>query len=505
MEYAGLRATVMGLGHFGGGLAAAKWLARAGALVTVTDLASEDRLRESLAALKREPIRRCVLGRHREEDFREADLVVGNPAVRPGSPWLEIARRAGARLTSEMQLFLETCRARVVGVTGTNGKTTTTFLIHHLMVCAWHRAGMLGTVLYDDGIACRPADRTTPQSHDVHRMLAAMRDNGCRGAVMEVSSHGLAQERVADLRFDAAIFTNLTQDHLDYHGTMEEYYKAKERLASILAAQRAAGGKDALLAVNTDDVHGQRMVRDFTGRVRLTTFGFGARCDFRALRMETGVRGTTFALAAKGREFLVKLPLIGRFNVYNTMGALAAADALEFNFREAIQNVANAPQVPGRLERVIEHGPYRVFVDYAHTPDALASVLATLRELKPARIITVFGCGGDRDREKRPMMGRIASQMSDVCVVTSDNPRSEEPAAILREIEAGISARNYRVVEDRREAIGMAIHLAGDGDVVLVAGKGHEDYQEAKGVKSPFDDRVEVRRADRERREGGGA
>jgi len=414
------------------------------------------------------------------------------------------AARALARLADV--LYDRPCDTlKLVGVTGTNGKTTTTFLIHHLMVCAWHRAGMLGTVLYDDGIACRPADRTTPQSHDVHRMLAAMRDNGCRGAVMEVSSHGLAQERVADLRFDAAIFTNLTQDHLDYHGTMEEYYKAKERLASILAAQRAAGGKDALLAVNTDDVHGQRMVRDFTGRVRLTTFGFGARCDFRALRMETGVRGTTFALAAKGREFLVKLPLIGRFNVYNTMGALAAADALEFNFREAIQNVANAPQVPGRLERVIEHGPYRVFVDYAHTPDALASVLATLRELKPARIITVFGCGGDRDREKRPMMGRIASQMSDVCVVTSDNPRSEEPAAILREIEAGISARNYRVVEDRREAIGMAIHLAGDGDVVLVAGKGHEDYQEAKGVKSPFDDRVEVRRADRERREGGGA
>ena len=393
---------------------------------------------------------------------------------------------------------------KLAAVTGTNGKTTTAFLIHHLMTCGWQRAGLLGTVLYDDGATRKPADRTTPPAHEIHRLLAQMRENGCRGAVMEVSSHGLMQDRVAYLRFDAAVFTNLTRDHLDYHGTMEEYYKAKERLAVLLAAQRSSGGKDALLAINTDDVHGQRMARDFTGRVRMTTFGFGARCDFRALRMEAGVRGTTFALSAKGREFLVKIPLIGRFNVYNTMGALAAADGLELNFREAVQNMATAPQVPGRLERVIDQGAYRVFVDYAHTPDALSNVLTTLRELKPSRIITVFGCGGDRDREKRPMMGRIASQMSDVCVITSDNPRSEKPLAILREIEAGITARNYRVVEDRREAIRMAVRLAGDGDVVLLAGKGHEDYQEAQGLKQPFDDRIEARRADQDRRREGG-
>lgn len=392
---------------------------------------------------------------------------------------------------------------KIVGVTGTNGKTTVAFLVHHLMKSAWHRVGLMGTVITDDGSEQRAADYTTPGAEEVHRMLGKMRDNGCRGVAMEVSSHGLQQERVAFVRFDAAVFTNLTRDHLDYHGTMEEYYKAKEKLAVMLANQRAQGGKDALLAVNTDDVHGQRMARDFTERVRLVTYGFGARCEFRALRIEGGFNGTSFSLSAKGREFLVKTPLIGRFNVYNAMGALAAADGVELNFREAVQNLARAPQIPGRMERVVERGAYRAFVDYAHTPDALEKALGTLRELQPARLITVFGCGGNRDREKRPMMGRVASTLSDMCVLTTDNPRQEEPGAILREIEAGITGRNYKVVEDRREAIELAVSLAGDRDVILVAGKGHEDYQEVEGRRLPFDDRVEVRRAAERRGKGG--
>jgi UDP-N-acetylmuramoyl-L-alanyl-D-glutamate--2,6-diaminopimelate ligase len=384
---------------------------------------------------------------------------------------------------------------KVAGVTGTNGKTTTCYLIHHLMTRAWHRAGLIGTVVYDDGETRHPAARTTPAAHELHRMLAQMRDNACLGVAMEVSSHGLMQQRVAGVRFDVGVFTNLTRDHLDYHGTMEDYYRAKEHLALILAGQRASGGKDGLLAVNSDDVHGQRLARDFAGRVRLTTFGFGARSDMRALRVEAGLRGTSFAMAAKGREFLVKTPLIGRFNVYNALAALAAADGLDLNFREAVQHLADAPQVPGRMERVVDREECRVFVDYAHSPDALENALRTLRELRPARLITVFGCGGDRDREKRPMMGRAASQLSDICVITSDNPRGERPLAILREIEAGITGRNYRIVEDRREAIQLAVRLAGPGDVVLLAGKGHEDYQEILGAKHPFDDRVEARRA----------
>jgi len=393
---------------------------------------------------------------------------------------------------------------KVAGITGTNGKTTTACLLHHIMQAALHRVGLIGTVVYNDGRQVVPAERTTPSSHEIHRMLGTMRDNGCRGVVLEVSSHGLMQERVASVRFDAAVFTNLSRDHLDYHGTMEDYYKAKEKLAVMLATQRASGGKDGLLAINIDDVHGQRMARDFTGRVRLITFGFGARCDFRTLRVQAGFNGTSFSMSAKGREFLVKTPLIGRHNVYNAMAALAASDGLELNFREAVQNLADAPQVPGRMERVVERGPFRVFVDYAHTPDALENALKTLRELKPARIISVFGCGGDRDRQKRPMMGRAGSQLSDLCILTSDNSRGEAPKSILREIEAGITSRNYRVVEDRHEAIAMAVKLAGDRDVVLVAGKGHETYQDEMGVRTPFDDRTEVRRAVEKRLEGGG-
>ena len=394
---------------------------------------------------------------------------------------------------------------KVVGVTGTNGKTTTTYLIHHLMQCVWHRAGMLGTVFSDDGVNRVTADRTTPQSHEVHAALAAMRDNGCKGMAMEVSSHGLEQGRTAFVRFDVGIFTNLSRDHLDYHHTMEAYFGAKQILPQQLAAQRAAGGKPGVMGINTDDVHGQRLARDFADRLTIASFGFGARSDYRAVRMDAGVRGTQFTLSVKGREFLVKLPLIGRFNVYNALAALVAADGIGLNFREAVNNLAKAPQVPGRMESVVDHRPYRVFVDYAHTPDALENALETLRMLKPARIITVAGCGGDRDREKRPMMGRIASELSHISIFTSDNPRGEDPATILRDIEAGITGRNYRVVQDRSDAINLAIGLAGDNDIVLIAGKGHENYQEVAGVKSPFDDRDVARRADRQRAlQGGG-
>lgn len=395
---------------------------------------------------------------------------------------------------------------KVVGVTGTNGKTTTTFLIHHLMQCVWHRAGLLGTVYADDGLKRVPADRTTPQSHEIHAALAAMRDNGCKGMAMEVSSHGLEQGRTAFVRFDVGIFTNLSRDHLDYHRTMDAYFGAKEILPKQMAEARAAGGKPGVMGINADDVHGQRIARDYADRLTIATFGFGARSDYRAVRMDAGVRGTQFTLSVKGREFLVKLPLIGRFNVYNALAALVAADGIGLNFREAVHNLAKAPQVPGRMESVVDHRPYRVFVDYSHTPDALENALETLRLLKPARIITVAGCGGDRDREKRPMMGRIASELSNISIFTSDNPRGEDPAAILRDIESGITGRNYRVVPDRAEAINLAIGLAGDNDIVLIAGKGHEDYQEIAGVKSPFDDREVARRVDRQRTlQGGGA
>lgn len=393
---------------------------------------------------------------------------------------------------------------KVVGVTGTNGKTTVAYITHHLMRCVWHRAGLLGTVVYDDGLQSVDADRTTPGANAVQAMLGTMLENGCRGVAMEVSSHGLEQLRVASVQFDVGIFTNLTQDHLDYHGTMDAYYRAKKRLADQMIQQHAMGGKPGVMIINTDDSYGRRLAGELEGKLRILTFGFGARCDYRVLKVETLLRGTRFALQAKGREFLVNTPYFGRFNIYNAVAALAAADGLGLNFREAVKNLERAPQVPGRMENVLENRPFRVIVDYAHTPDALANVLATLKELKPARLITVIGCGGDRDREKRPQMGRIACEMSDACLFTSDNPRSEDPQTILREIEAGAQTKNYRVVVDRAEAIRLVISQAKPKDIILLAGKGHETYQEQNGQKLPFDDRLVARWADKERAELGG-
>jgi len=385
----------------------------------------------------------------------------------------------------------------VVGITGTNGKTTSAWILHHLMKDNLHRVGLLGTVLYDDGVETSPAGRTTPESSDVHAMLRRMRDNGCGGVVMEVSSHALVQDRIEALEFDAGVFTNLTRDHLDYHRSMEDYYRAKSLLPKHLLHQ--GGGKKPVMLVNGDDIHGQRMVMDFSGRLPTVSYGFGSRCDLRAMGVQTGFRGTTFKLLVGGREILVTFPLIGRFNVYNALVALGVARVLGFNLRQCVRALGSCPQVPGRLESAVDNRPYRVFVDYAHTPDALENVLSTLRGLDPARIITVFGCGGDRDRSKRPMMGRIAARWSDVCIVTSDNPRSEDPVAILREIAAGISGRHYKLVEDRREAIALALQSAGERDIVLIAGKGHEDYQEIHGERFPFSDSEEARKAEEKR------
>jgi len=392
---------------------------------------------------------------------------------------------------------------KVVGTTGTNGKSTVTYLTRHLMERALGRAGMIGTICYDDGMKRRDASQTTPQAHEIHALLAAMAENGCKGAAMEVSSHGLDQQRVSAVRFDVGIFTNLTRDHLDYHGSMEAYFRAKCKLPLMMAEQRAAGGKDGVMVINTDDIHGQVMARDFKSRLRVLTYGFGAGADMRAVRVKMDARGTHFALAVKGREIMVRIPLIGRFNVGNALAALAAAASLDLNLREAVRNLEDCPQIPGRLQSVVDRGPFRVFVDYAHTPDALENVLNTLKELKPARILTVVGCGGDRDREKRPMMARIAADLSDAVVLTSDNPRGEEPSAILKQMEVGITGRNYKIVEDRREAIQVAIDAAGDRDIVLVAGKGHEPYQEIKGERLPFDDADVVREAVKFRKGGG--
>jgi len=384
-------------------------------------------------------------------------------------------------------------RLKLAAVTGTNGKTTTTFLIKHICEKAGLRCGLIGTVRYEIGERVLPAARTTPESLDLQELLAQIANAGCRAAAMEVSSHALAQERIRGLEWDVAVFTNLTQDHLDYHGTMENYFESKAKLFTQLAQQQKK--RKPVAVVNMDDRYGERLLDKIDKKISVITFGMGVRADFRASndRMEFG--GTSYQLDARGKSYLVRLPLIGRFNVANSMAALAAANALGLNLREAVLSLGKSPQVPGRLEMVPAKRQFQVFVDYAHTPDALLNVLKTLRELEPGRLIAVFGCGGDRDRQKRPLMGQVVDLNADHAIITSDNPRKENPDAIIAQIEKGFRSDRYEKIVDRAAAIGRAVELARPRDIVLIAGKGHENYQEFADHTVPFDDIQVARRA----------
>jgi UDP-N-acetylmuramoyl-L-alanyl-D-glutamate--2,6-diaminopimelate ligase len=416
----------------------------------------------------------------------------------PGVCWLHVpdSRLALAVLASALagDPWKEFALA---GVTGTNGKTTTAFLIHHVMKSVWHRAGLLGTVRVDDGESVSVANHTTPGPVELAGLLGRMRDHGCRGVAMEVSSHGIHQQRVAGVGFDACVFTNLTQDHLDYHGTLEAYFQAKAAWFHALAADPL--GKKPAAVVNIDDAHGAELAAALEGRMRVIRFGFGVHCDFRANNFRQNPRGMEFELTVKGRSFLVRAPLIGRFNVYNLLAALAAAHACGIRPRQAVAALAEAPQVPGRMENVGNAGGATVFVDYAHTPDALENACRTLKELDPRRLITVFGCGGDRDKGKRPLMGAAAARHSDACVVTSDNPRSEDPLDIIRQIEAGMGGMGHLRIPDRGEAISHAVRNALSGDIILIAGKGHEATQQFAAETIDFDDRKHAAKALRDR------
>jgi len=375
----------------------------------------------------------------------------------------------------------------VVGITGTNGKTTTAFLVHHLLQSVLHRAGLIGTIRYSTGDAEFEAPHTTPESTDLQHLLRRMADAGCRGVAMEVSSHGLVQQRVAGVAFDVGVFTNLTQDHLDFHGTMESYFESKRMLFEMMDRE---GAKEGTALLNIDDPYGDRLYKTRFARIRKLGYGRAADADFRIGDIRSDFNGTQFKLSFRERQFLVRIPLIGVFNVYNATAAIAAGYCLGMNLRETVAKMAEAPQVPGRLEAVGGRQiNYRVFVDYAHTPDAIANVLSTLRGLEPARILTVFGCGGDRDARKRPLMAAAAEAGSNLCILTSDNPRSEDPRKILADAAKGFLRGGHSVIEDRREAIRHAINEAGERDIVLIAGKGHETYQEISGVRHEFDDR----------------
>ncbi len=382
-------------------------------------------------------------------------------------------------------------RLKMAAVTGTNGKTTTTFLIKHIADKTGLRCGLIGTVQYEIGERILPATRTTPEALDLQELLAQMANAGDRAAAMEVSSHALELERTRGLEWDVAVFTNLTQDHLDFHETMENYFAAKAKLFEGLARQTRK--KQATAVINIDDRYGQKLVELIGDHGPVITYGFGRAATFRASNYRPELSGTSYQLDANGRSYLVRLPLIGRFNVANSLAALAATTALGVSLREAVLALAGAPQVPGRLELVPAKRQFQVFVDYAHTDDALLNVMKTLRELGPRKLIVVFGCGGDRDRQKRPKMARVASEYSDFAIITSDNPRKEDPEAILDEVEKGMRHQRYEKIPDRAEAIARAISLAQPRDVVLIAGKGHEKYQEFADHTIPFDD-VQVAR-----------
>jgi UDP-N-acetylmuramoyl-L-alanyl-D-glutamate--2,6-diaminopimelate ligase len=390
-----------------------------------------------------------------------------------------------------------TARLRVVGVTGTNGKTTTAFLIRALLEATGARCGLLGTVKSVVGGVERPVMRTTPEAIDLQRDFRAMLDGGESACAMEVSSHALELARTESIHFAAAIFTNLTQDHLDFHGTMEQYFQAKRRLFTSESSR--AGYRPSVAVVNIDDPYGRRLAEELPGAV---TFAIDSEADFRARDVRMDARGCRFVLRTSQGERSVALGLPGRFNVSNALGALAATHAMGSDLDTLVAALERGVRVPGRFERVDEGEGFAVLVDYAHTPDSLENVLRAARELARGRVVCVFGAGGDRDRTKRPLMGEIAARLGDVVVVTSDNPRSEPPEAIVAEIMEGVGAHEaVHVQVDRRVAIGQAIALARKDDVVVIAGKGHEQGQElAGGRKLPFDDVTVAREALRSRR-----
>ncbi len=388
-------------------------------------------------------------------------------------------------------------RMRMIGITGTNGKTTTTYVCKALLEALGHSVGLIGTVAYEIGVDTISASHTTPGALALQQLLAKMVDRRCRAVVMEVSSHALAQGRTSGCEYDVAVFSNLTQDHLDFHQTMEEYFQAKLRLFTGLTGTKKPN-KRAI--INSDDPSGLRIRAVCPAPV--WTYGLQRGADLRAERVRLSLAGTRFHAATPAGSFPVESHLVGEHNVYNVLAAMGVAlheGATPEQVRDAIARVTN---VPGRFERILGEQPFTVVVDYAHTEDALVRLLTAAQAVKAGRIITVFGCGGDRDRSKRPKMGRAAVQYSDVVILTSDNPRTENPLSILEEVETGVvdalgqrAHVHYEKIPDRRDAIVTAVREARPGDMVLIAGKGHEDYQIIGTTKFHFDDREVAREA----------
>jgi UDP-N-acetylmuramoyl-L-alanyl-D-glutamate--2,6-diaminopimelate ligase len=392
----------------------------------------------------------------------------------------------------------------LIGVTGTNGKTTTTYLLESIVRAAGGKPGVLGTVNYRYSDKKVPAPVTTPESLDLIRLSREMVDHGVTHLVMEVSSHALDQGRTQDCPFNVAVFTNLSRDHLDYHKTMDEYFAAKSRLFKELRPDPS--GRTPRAVINLDDPRGTELVA-VTG-AKVFTYGLGKECLISADAIQMDRNGLTFRLRTPAGEGVLRSSLIGDFNVYNILAAAGAGLALGLPFEAVVRGIEALKSVPGRLERVENRKGLTLVVDYSHTPDALLKAMTSLKPYVKGRLITVFGCGGDRDRGKRYDMGRLAGEHSDVAFITSDNPRSEDPLSIVKDIEKGMldsglskgggnahPGRGYYLEVDRGQAIRKAVAMAAEADVVLIAGKGHEDYQIIGSVRRPFSDQEEAARA----------
>ena len=421
-----------------------------------------------------------------------AAAVVSEARVSLGAGITHVHVPAARRALAEMADVFHGSPSRamkVVGVTGTNGKTTTTYMIRNLLRDGGLVPGLLGTVAYEVGERSIPAARTTPEAPEIHAMFRQMVDQGCAAAVMEISSHAIALQRVHGIDFDIAVFTNLTRDHLDFHHDMESYFEAKAGFMESMD-----GGEGRAAVINIDDPWGRRLVTERRIGAELVTYGFGNDAQVRAGDVKLHARGTSFRIATPWGGGKVRLNLLGRFNVHNALAAVAAGGLCGLEYGRMIHTLEHLEPIPGRLELIRNRRGRKIFVDYAHTDDALENVLRTLREICRRRLIVVFGCGGDRDHGKRSKMGRIATRLADYAIVTTDNPRKEDPAAIIADITTGCDdAAHYEVVLDRRSAIERGIAMMRRRDMLLVAGKGHETYQELNGTIIPFDDREIVK------------
>ncbi len=405
----------------------------------------------------------------------ERDIGVKNSII------VEDSRKAYALISAA---FYGSChkKMKIIGVTGTNGKTTVSYLLRKIFEDAGFKTGLIGTVSVVIGKEKYPADLTTPDPADLHRYLMLMHIAGCEACIMEVSSQALDQERVYGINFECGVYTNLSPEHLDYHAAMANYAQAKSKL---FASSKAS-------VLNSDDRYCPFMSEHAIGKS--VTYGLDESCDFRAEKIKLTADGVTYIFRRKTDEYSVRYDGMGMFSVYNSMAALSVADVLGLNLEKAVRSISRFDGILGRMEKVENSVGLNIIIDYAHTPDSLANVLKTLRSVYSGRILTVFGCGGDRDKEKRPMMGRVACEYSDFVFITSDNPRTENPEEIIKDIIGGLDKNKYFKITDRTMAIKSALYSAKPGDTVLIAGKGHEKYQISGTQKIYFNEREIIKR-----------